>query len=702
MHFKITLSLLLAMSTSVMAAEPSGHDLMQKALRKERVEGDLKAAIELYRQIATDHAADRPLAAQALLQLGRSYEHLGAADARSAYEKLLSEYSDQAREVAEAKERLKVLNAAAPAADGDGQTIIQRLPADKLGAWLADPGTRPSPDGRYLAFVNWSQGNLAIHDTRAGESRDLTSEGTWDPPDQFCYGLAWSPDGRQIAFLWIKGEEGELRTIHHEGGQPRTLVVREQGGSILPAAWSPDGRYVFGLAPIHQKSSTNLQIVRVEVATGAIKPLKSVPGGRDSIRLTCSPDGQHIAYDFPAGQLGAMRVDGSDQRTLLAPPASSRQPVWMPDGRHLLFMSDRSGTEALWALPLKEGNAAGAPVLVRDGMFHANLWGCTHDSTLYWLTTTPRANVFLAEADFAAGTMGPSSQASLRFDGRSRHPRWSADGSELTYVARQFPGSKDATHVFQDPTTGKEREVKTPVLGFWGPPQWSGDGGRLFGRAFLEGGKGWGLYALDDRGGSPTLITDEHNAGSPNVSPDGNHLIYLRDAPAGPDQGSDIVERDLRSGKERVIRHSDQRNDQAKFSSMTTLNPRLSRDGSRLAYLHAAGEKVLLLVIARADGTARTAWELDEGRVALLDWLPDSRRVLVAVEDHEKVQHLHLVDVDSGSSRPFGQPFRDDDRVLQLSVHPNGKRVAFSRDGQRREIWTMKNVLPDKPPASAE
>ena len=700
MHFKRTLSLLLAMSTSVMAAEPSGHDLMQKALRKERVEGDLKGAIELYRQIATDHAADRPLAAQALLQLGRSYEHLGAVEARSAYEKLLSEYSDQAKEVAEARERLKVLDAAAPAADGGGQTIIQRLPADKLGAWPADPGTRPSPDGRYLAFVNWSHGNLAIHDTRTGESRDLTSEGTWDAPEQFCYGLAWSPDGRQIAFLWIKGEEGELRTIHHEGGQPRTLVARDQGGSILPANWSPDGRYLFGLAPIHQKSSTNLQIVRVEVATGAIKLLKSVPGGRDSIRLTCSPDGQHVAYDFPAGQLGAMRVDGSHQRTFIAQPASSRQPVWMPDGRHLLFMSDRSGTEALWALPLREGNAAGAPVLVRDGMFHANLWGCTHDGTLYWLTTTPRANVFLAEADFAAGTLGPPSQVSLRFDGRSRHPRWSADGSELTYVSRQFPGAQDATHVIRETASGKEREVRIPALAYGASPKWSSDYRTLYAPAMLEGKDSGALYSFDAQTGQPTLIAKDQ-VGLPNLSPEGRHLVYLRRNASGTNVVREITERDLKSGQERVLRRS--------HHIPVGPNPVLSPDGSQVAHLESDGTNLFLQIVKRADGATKSVWDTvtwDEAarrrRAAILDWLPDNRQVLIAIEPGQDTQQLRLVDTAAKGDRPFGPALRSDDRILQLSIHPDGKRVAFSRDGQRREIWTMKNVLPDKPSASAE
>ena len=40
----------------------------------------------------------------------------------------------------------------------------------------------PSPDGRYLSYVNWTKGNLAMHDLETGENRDLTDEGTWETP----------------------------------------------------------------------------------------------------------------------------------------------------------------------------------------------------------------------------------------------------------------------------------------------------------------------------------------------------------------------------------------------------------------------------------------------------------------------------------------------------------------------------------------
>src|SRR6185295_5029432 len=83
----------------------------------------------------------------------------------------------------------------------NGQTILLKLSTEKFGEWgkwITDPATRPSPDGRYLAFINWSFGNLAIYDTKTGESRDLTTDGTWDPLSRICDSIVWSSDGTQI------------------------------------------------------------------------------------------------------------------------------------------------------------------------------------------------------------------------------------------------------------------------------------------------------------------------------------------------------------------------------------------------------------------------------------------------------------------------------------------------------------------------
>ncbi len=67
-------------------------------------------------------------------------------------------------------------------------TKVSRISAAKPSAivvrqvWAPalDTMGMPSPDGRYFSYVNWTKGNLAVHDLRFRENRDLTDEGLLD------------------------------------------------------------------------------------------------------------------------------------------------------------------------------------------------------------------------------------------------------------------------------------------------------------------------------------------------------------------------------------------------------------------------------------------------------------------------------------------------------------------------------------------
>ena len=60
------LALGLALAGGAPAGAQTAHDLFQQALVKERAEGDLQEAINLYEQIARDFSDDHALAAKAL------------------------------------------------------------------------------------------------------------------------------------------------------------------------------------------------------------------------------------------------------------------------------------------------------------------------------------------------------------------------------------------------------------------------------------------------------------------------------------------------------------------------------------------------------------------------------------------------------------------------------------------------------------
>lgn len=100
------------------AQAQSASDLFQRALRVERVEGDLDEAIQLYRQVV--ELDDRPLAARALLRIAESYERMGREGAEEAYRRLVSEFADQTDEADAARSRLAALTRVARDASAVG------------------------------------------------------------------------------------------------------------------------------------------------------------------------------------------------------------------------------------------------------------------------------------------------------------------------------------------------------------------------------------------------------------------------------------------------------------------------------------------------------------------------------------------------------------------------------------------------------
>src|SRR6185369_8462380 len=63
-----TMFVLCGVATAILCAQ-SGNDLFQKGLTKERADGNLRGAIQLYQQVVSMRGADRTLAAEALFRL---------------------------------------------------------------------------------------------------------------------------------------------------------------------------------------------------------------------------------------------------------------------------------------------------------------------------------------------------------------------------------------------------------------------------------------------------------------------------------------------------------------------------------------------------------------------------------------------------------------------------------------------------------
>ena len=160
--------------TSLVIAQKDEHGevMLQAAKQKQLVEGNLEAAIQLYKNILANQSGNHAVAAKALLELGQCYEKLGNTEARKAYERILREYADQNEAAAQARTRLTALSG--NVAPRSSEMVTRRVWAgpdvDVLGSI--------SPDGRYLSCVDSTTGDLALRDLATGKMRRLTNGGS--------------------------------------------------------------------------------------------------------------------------------------------------------------------------------------------------------------------------------------------------------------------------------------------------------------------------------------------------------------------------------------------------------------------------------------------------------------------------------------------------------------------------------------------
>ncbi|MCJ7488141.1 MAG: tetratricopeptide repeat protein, partial [Candidatus Aminicenantes bacterium] len=222
-------------------APQNGYDQFQKALAKERGEENLEEAIALYQKVVED-TKDESLAAQAQYRIGACYEKLGkekAKLAQDAFQKVVDKYPAQADTVKMAREKLVVLaKAQAPPPPAGGDLTVRKIIS------LGHDGS-PSPDGSFISFTDWGQGDLAVKDLATGSVRRLTKNATGD---QFVGHSVVSPDNRKIAYSWYDEKYNYgLWLINVDGSGNRRLYRGPGDWHIEPSDWSPDGRQILAV-----------------------------------------------------------------------------------------------------------------------------------------------------------------------------------------------------------------------------------------------------------------------------------------------------------------------------------------------------------------------------------------------------------------------------------------------------------------------
>ena len=273
--------------------------LLESAKQAELVDGNLDAAIKLYQQIITTYPADRPVATAALLGLGHCYEKLGLPKARATYERLVEQYSDQTREVNEARARLARLTEDTSSRGEGGEVVLREVWSRSSGSVTNDIGNN--------GVVIFS--DLSVHSPQTGQTKRLTDGArsaaypVLSPNRQMVAYLSWSGDLQASLQQAQNNRAGlpartELRIVGLDGKNDRAILSRRDVTWLRPLAWSRNADQI--LADFERRDGSH-ELATIAVEGGATRVLKSLDQ-RSPQDAGFSPDGQYVAYHLPSAR----------------------------------------------------------------------------------------------------------------------------------------------------------------------------------------------------------------------------------------------------------------------------------------------------------------------------------------------------------------------------------------------------------------
>jgi WD40-like Beta Propeller Repeat len=227
-----------------------------------------------------------------------------------------------------------------------------------------------SPDGRYVAYVqrDGADESLWIRQTGAASNVQIVAA----RPGVRIAGVTVTPDGTFVDYLTLESLPSVVLTLWRVpflGGTPRRLIDDVHS----PVAWSPDGKQMAFTRGDLEYSHTSVVLADAEglnERTLAMREGSDLgfftirnPGG-DYTRLSWSPDAKVIAvpgWGFPGGVLTGFMLfvgvsDGSVEAKSITPPGVA---VWFDNTSLLLSRSlEQRSPQQLWRLAYPSGYPA--------------------------------------------------------------------------------------------------------------------------------------------------------------------------------------------------------------------------------------------------------------------------------------------------------------------------------------------------------
>lgn len=404
---------------------------------------------------------------------------------------------------------------------GQGRDIfVKTVREGRIRRLTDDHGinTHPSwsPDGSAIAFAraNDSGHGIWLISSQGGSERKI-GETRSGIDEEFSIGPVWTNDGRSVIIADRPGVAGPnslfLLDVSTGARKRITTPLPNDIGDCAPAV-SPDGRK-FAFARFTSFATGDVHIVPFNGG-----PEQRVTSDRAVILgLGFTPDSQGLVFSSNRGgtqRLWRVRLPDGVPEPFGAPGLNATHPAIARVGRRLIYTELALNTN-IWRIELT-GKSAAAALISSTRMQDSARYSPDGKHIAFVSDRSGSTEIWIADAD------GQNIERLTRFNGPVvGSPRWSPDGQWIAFDSRV----EGRSNIYLVSSDGRSTRRITDANADRMMPTWSLDGRSLFVAARSDGLLG--LWRVPVNGGVPLAITHDRGFDAAEV-PERGFIVFTK------------------------------------------------------------------------------------------------------------------------------------------------------------------------------